>query len=89
MRIDLAQDKINGILIGYCVSTISKDNQGEIDSIYIEEDYRNKNLIQKAIMKLIVKTKLIKPFARIYLWADLLSFKGYLLQAKSILGGKV
>ena len=43
-RIDLAQDKINGNLIGYCVSTISKDNRGEIDSIFIEEDYRRSGI---------------------------------------------
>jgi len=26
--------------VGYCISSITKDNEGEIDSIFIEENYR-------------------------------------------------
>jgi len=40
MRIDFAKDAETGELVGYCVSTISGDKQGEIDSIYIEAGYR-------------------------------------------------
>ncbi len=34
------------MVIGYCISTIEKENNkdGEIDSIYIEEQYRNSGL---------------------------------------------
>ena len=53
LRIDLAKDLNTGELIGYCVSTVSKDKQGEIDSIYIEPDYRHcgigDNLMRKAL----------------------------------------
>lgn len=40
MRIYLARDKDTGKIVGYCVSTISRQNKGEIDSIYIEDGYR-------------------------------------------------
>jgi len=40
MRIDLASDAESGEIIGYCISTITGDKQGEIDSIYVERDYR-------------------------------------------------
>ncbi len=40
LRIDLARDLDSNQYIGYCISSITKDNEGEIDSIYIEENYR-------------------------------------------------
>jgi len=40
LHICMARDSISGDLLDYCVSTISEDNRGEIDSIYIEPDYR-------------------------------------------------
>jgi len=44
IRIDLARDVTTENIIGYCVSTITRDNQGEIDSIYVEPDYRGRNI---------------------------------------------
>ncbi|OGO04492.1 MAG: hypothetical protein A2Y60_06520 [Chloroflexi bacterium RBG_13_54_9] len=44
MRIDLARDVNTGKLVGYCVSTVSRDRQGEIESIYIETDYRRSGI---------------------------------------------
>ena len=38
MRVDIATD--NGRNIGYCVSTVKK-NEGEIDSIFVDQDYRS------------------------------------------------
>ncbi len=53
IRVDLARDKNTGVLVGYCVSTVSEKRQGEIESIYIEEDYRRSgigdNLMKKAL----------------------------------------
>jgi len=53
VRIDLASDVDTGELVGYCVSTISVDKQGEIDSIYIEPGYRQSsigvNLMKRAL----------------------------------------
>ena len=40
MRIDIAKDANTRVIIGYCISTISEKKQGEIESIFIEEDYR-------------------------------------------------
>jgi len=40
LRIDLARDKEADKLIGYCVGTVSKDSQGEVESIYVEPEYR-------------------------------------------------
>ena len=40
LRVDLAYDGDN--VIGYCICTISKEEKGEIDSLYVEEDYRRK-----------------------------------------------
>jgi len=53
IRVDLARHKNTGVLVGYCVSTISEKRQGEIESIYIEENYRRSgigdNLMKRAI----------------------------------------
>jgi ribosomal protein S18 acetylase RimI-like enzyme len=40
MLIDLAKDKQSGKYIGYCVSTVDEKNHGELESIFIEEEYR-------------------------------------------------
>ena len=51
--IELARDTDTGELVGYCLGTISGDRQGEIESIYIEPDYRRSgigdNLMNKAL----------------------------------------
>jgi ribosomal protein S18 acetylase RimI-like enzyme len=39
LRVDMALDE-TGQPIGYCVSSIDKAKTGEIESIYIEKDYR-------------------------------------------------
>lgn len=44
LRIDLAKDTDTGELVGYCVSTISKENKGEIDSIFVEEHCRHSGI---------------------------------------------
>lgn len=42
VKVDLVKDAGNGVDIGYCISTISKNDVGEIHSIFIEEWYRGK-----------------------------------------------
>jgi ribosomal protein S18 acetylase RimI-like enzyme len=44
IRIDLAKNADTGELVSYCISTISKDKQGEIESIYVEADYRGSGI---------------------------------------------
>jgi diamine N-acetyltransferase len=51
IRVDLAREKAADTLVGYCITTISRDNQGEIQSIYVEPEYR-KYGIGDALMKL-------------------------------------
>ena len=41
LRIDLAKDRDTDLYIGYCVSTLNHGNEGEIDSIFIEQAYRS------------------------------------------------
>jgi ribosomal protein S18 acetylase RimI-like enzyme len=44
MRVDLAENTTSGILVGYCVSTVSSENEAEVDSIYVEEEYRSQGI---------------------------------------------
>lgn len=40
VKIDLIKDTERDLYIGYCISTINKDLVGEIDSLFIEVEYR-------------------------------------------------
>ena len=40
LRIDMARDSNTKEYIGYCVTTINPEKQGEIESLYVEKDYR-------------------------------------------------
>jgi len=51
MRIDLARDMDTGELVGYCISTVYGDRQGEIESIYIEPDYRGSGIGDKLMKR--------------------------------------
>lgn len=50
IRIDLAHDKATGKLAGYCITTIDDNQEGEIQSIFIEDEYR-RNGIGDTMMK--------------------------------------
>jgi diamine N-acetyltransferase len=49
--IDLARDNNTGNLVGYCVSSITENKQGEIESIYIEKDYRRMGIGDRFMKK--------------------------------------
>jgi len=53
MRIDLAKDLDSGEVIAYCVSTVSANGEGCLESIFVEPNYREKgighNLMRKAL----------------------------------------
>ncbi len=53
LRIDLAFDPEPGLYAGYCVSSLSEDRAGEIESFYVEETYRSlgigTNLMTRAL----------------------------------------
>lgn len=40
IKIDLVKDKEKVVNIGYCVSTINEELIGEIDSLYVDSEYR-------------------------------------------------
>lgn len=44
LRIDIAKDEDKNEYIGYCISSISEDNVGEIDSIFLDENYRSSGI---------------------------------------------
>ena len=50
LRIDLARDKESDKLIGYCVGTVSKDNRGEVESIYVEPEYRRSGIADAMLL---------------------------------------
>ncbi|RXE56386.1 hypothetical protein ABH15_09860 [Methanoculleus taiwanensis] len=41
LQVDLAFDPAAGRYVGYCVSSLSPEMTGEIESIYVEETYRS------------------------------------------------
>lgn len=41
VRVDLVKDPVTFRHVGYCISTISRDQTGEIDSLFVEPDYRS------------------------------------------------
>lgn len=53
LRIDIARDGNTGAIIGYCVSTVTEKKEGEIESIFVEKDYRRcgigDNFMKKAM----------------------------------------
>lgn len=82
LRIIVADDAIARKTVGYCVASITEDGHGEIDSIYIEDDYRHRelgnSLMQSAVawldsfspsrvtLQVIVGNEEVFPFYRRY-----------------------
>jgi ribosomal protein S18 acetylase RimI-like enzyme len=50
LLVDLARDAETNQPVGYCVTTISDERVGEIDSIYVEREYR-RHRIADTLMK--------------------------------------
>jgi ribosomal protein S18 acetylase RimI-like enzyme len=44
LQLDLAWDPEAGRFVGYCVSSLSEDKNGEIESIFLEEAYRGHDI---------------------------------------------
>lgn len=44
VKVDLIRDIENDLHVGYCISTINKELVGEIDSIFVEKEYRKYGL---------------------------------------------
>lgn len=41
IRVDLAEDHRKKIEVAYCVSSVTPEKVGEVDSIYVKEEYRS------------------------------------------------
>jgi ribosomal protein S18 acetylase RimI-like enzyme len=41
LRLDLVEDKKTGRYIGYCVSSVSAENTGEIESLFVDREFRS------------------------------------------------
>jgi diamine N-acetyltransferase len=66
VKIDLIKDVERDLYIGYCISTINKELIGEIDSLFVEKEYREYGLGDKLMNRALewlnsnkVKTKII------------------------------
>jgi len=42
IKISIAKDTSKDLTVGYCISKINKSNTGEIESLFVESDYRGK-----------------------------------------------
>ena len=66
IKVDLIKDEEINSYIGYCISTINKELVGEIDSLFIEKDYREYGLGDQLMIRALewldvkkVKSKII------------------------------
>ncbi|NYT12764.1 MAG: GNAT family N-acetyltransferase [Methanomassiliicoccales archaeon] len=41
IRVELAYAGSDRRLVGFCIAYVTKENEGELDSIYVEKDFRN------------------------------------------------
>jgi diamine N-acetyltransferase len=41
LRLDLALDTTTGTCVGYCVSSVSAEKSGEVESLFVDESYRS------------------------------------------------
>nr|WP_319373830.1 GNAT family N-acetyltransferase [uncultured Methanobacterium sp.] len=51
MHIGLLKDNESEIMLAYCITTISPEREGEIDSIYVLEKYRGRGFGDKLIKR--------------------------------------
>lgn len=49
IKIYIARDKSNNEKAGYCIGSITKDNNGKVDSLFVREEYRNDKIGDKLI----------------------------------------
>lgn len=51
LKVDLVQDVFNNTYIGYCITTINSENIGEIESLFLEKNYRGIGIGDKLMEK--------------------------------------
>jgi len=68
MHIGVVKDKKSGRPVAYCITTINQDKEGEIDSIYISENYRGQGWgdeLMKRSLKWMKKKGVTKKSVRV------------------------
>ena len=43
-RLDLARDPVSGKYAGYCISSLSQDKNGEIESLFVDKIFRSRGI---------------------------------------------
>lgn len=51
LHVDLAKDLVSGEVVAYCVSTISSDRKGCLESIFVEPNYRENGIGDNLMLK--------------------------------------
>ena len=51
LLVDLAKDAETGNLVGYCLTSINAERQGEVESIYLEPEYRHQYIGDKLMKR--------------------------------------
>lgn len=49
LRVDVARITPAGPLVAYCVTTVDRNRVGEIESIFVEEDYRGRGIGERLL----------------------------------------
>lgn len=49
LRVDVARTASGGPIVGYCVTTVDRNRVGEIESIFVEEDYRGRGIGERLL----------------------------------------
>ncbi|MFA5267001.1 MAG: GNAT family N-acetyltransferase [Methanoregula sp.] len=44
IRLDFAADTMTGMYVGYCVSSVSAEDTGEVESLFVEAAYRSEGI---------------------------------------------
>lgn len=44
LQVELAFDRESARYVGYCISSVSADHSGEIESVFVEEEYRSQGI---------------------------------------------
>ena len=73
LRVEVVKTKAEQQVIAYCVSTITPDKTGEIDSIFVEEDHRGNGIADQGFdnieqfrpaAKVLIRLHTCLPFSR-------------------------
>lgn len=54
VRVDLVEDQCMGEVVAYCITTVTNDLTGEVDSLYIKQRYRNLGIGESLMTKALV-----------------------------------